>query len=394
MTYDFNLITDRKNTNSLKYDFAVERGKTADILPLWVADMDFPTVPEVTQALVKASQHGIFGYTEVKEDYFNVLKSWFKAHYQWDIERKWLVKTPGVVYAVAMAIRAFTQKNAAVLIQRPVYYPFSEAIKSNERVLINNPLVYEDGKYHIDYIDFEEKIVKNQVKLFVLCNPHNPVGRVWTKEELIKLGDICVKHNVIVVSDEIHADFIYPGHRHHVFAGLKPEFADLTITCTAPSKTFNLAGLQVSNVLISNSSLKALFKAEIVKSGYSQLNTMGLIACKAAYEYGETWLQDLKAYLYGNLVFTKEFLEKHIPEVNLIKPEGTYLLWIDFNGLGLSEEALEDLIVKKAGLWLDAGTMFGPEGLGFQRINIACPRETLNLALTQLKDAVAELRNS
>ncbi len=388
MTYDFNLITDRKNTNSLKYDFAVERGKTADILPLWVADMDFPTVPEVTQALVKASQHGIFGYTEVKEDYFNVLKNWFKAHYQWDIERKWLVKTPGVVYAVAMAIRAFTQKNDAVLIQRPVYYPFSEAIKSNERVLINNPLVYEDGKYHIDYTDFEEKIVKNQVKLFVLCNPHNPVGRVWTKEELIKLGDICVKHNVIVVSDEIHADFIYPGHRHHVFAGLKPEFADLTITCTAPSKTFNLAGLQVSNVFIGNPKLKSVFKAEIVKSGYSQLNTMGLIACQAAYEYGDAWLQELKEYLFKNLTYLKEFLEQYIPEVKLIIPEGTYLVWMDFRSLELTEEELEDLIVNKAKLWLDAGTMFGPEGIGFQRINIACPRETLTLALNRLIEAI------
>jgi cystathionine beta-lyase len=302
------------------------------------------------------------------------------------------VKTPGVVYAVAMAIRAFTEKNDAVLIQRPVYYPFSESIQSNERVLINNPLIYEDGKYHIDYSDFEEKIVNNQVKLFILCNPHNPVGKVWTKEELIKLGDICIKHNVIIVSDEIHADFIYPGHQHHVFAGLKPEFAERTITCTAPSKTFNLAGLQVSNVLISNSNLKTLFKTEVVKSGYSQLNTMGLIACKAAYEYGDAWLQGLKSYLYENLIYTKKFLEKHIPEVKLIEPEGTYLLWIDFNRLGLSEEALEDLIVKKAGLWLDGGTMFGPEGLGFQRINIACPRDTLHLALTQLKNAVAELQ--
>ncbi|MFU0827471.1 MAG: Cystathionine beta-lyase PatB [Lachnoclostridium sp.] len=393
MKYDFNIITDRKNTNSIKYDFAVERGMDPDVLPLWVADMDFPTVPEVIEALVKASRHGIFGYTEVKDDYFQVLKSWFKSHYQWDIDRKWLVKTPGVVFAIAMAVRAFTKKNDAVLIQRPVYYPFSEVIKTNERVLINNPLVYQDGKYRMDYMDFEEKIVKNHVKLFILCNPHNPVGRVWSKDELIQLGDICVKHNVLIVSDEIHGDFIYPGHKHTVFASLKPEFFERTITCTAPSKTFNLAGLQVSNIFIGNPKLKALFKAEIAKSGYSQLNTMGLIACQAAYRYGEDWLNELKEYLYQNLQYTKEFLEKYIPEVKLVEPEGTYLIWLDFNNLGLSEEELEDFIVKKAKLWLDGGTMFGPEGKGFQRVNIACPRETLSRALYQLKGAVDELRD-
>lgn len=394
MPYDFNLVVNRKNTNSLKYDFAEEKGKAADILPLWVADMDFPTVPEVTEALINASRHGIFGYTEVKEDYFLVLRNWFSSHYHWEIERKWLIKTPGVVFAIAMAIRAFTEKNEAVLIQRPVYYPFSEAIESNERKLINNPLVYEKGKYHIDYNDFEDKIIKNNVKLFILCNPHNPVGRVWTKEELIHLGDICLKHNVLVVSDEIHADFIYSGHEHLNFANLKPEFFDNTITCTAPSKTFNLAGLQVSNVLIGNPKLKTAFKNEIIKSGYSQLNTMGLIACQTAYEYGDEWLKELKDYLYENLRYVKEFIEKNIPEVTLVEPEGTYLLWLDFKKLGLSEEELEDLIINKAKLWLDAGTMFGPEGLGFQRINIACPRETLTLALTSLHDAIEERKKS
>lgn len=388
MAYDFNLIVDRKNTNSLKYDFAKERGKAADILPLWVADMDFPTVPEVTEALVKASRYGIFGYTEVKEDYFNVLRNWFYTHYNWNIERKWLVKTPGVVYAIATAVRAFTDKGDAILIQRPVYYPFSESIESNERLLVNNPLIFKDGKYRIDFEDFENKIIKHQVKMFILCNPHNPVGRVWTKDELIRLGDICVKHNVLIVSDEIHADFIYPGHEHLVFANLKPEYFDRTVTCTAPSKTFNLAGLQVSNVLIGNPGLKSAFKTEIERTGYSQLNIMGLIACQAAYEYGGNWLKELKEYLYENLKYAKDFLEKYLPEVKLIEPEGTYLIWIDFRNLGFSEEDLEDLIAKKAKLWLDAGTMFGPEGLGFQRINIACPRETLALALTRLRDAL------
>ena len=391
MSFDFNEPIIRKNTNSIKYDFAIERGKPSDLLPLWVADMDFQTVPQVTEALIEASRHGIFGYTEVKEDYFNVLRQWFLTHYHWDIERKWLVKTPGVVYAIAMAIRAYTKKGDGVLIQRPVYYPFSETIVTNERKLINNPLVYENGTYHIDFEDFEQKIVENKVKLFLLCNPHNPVGKVWKRDELEKLGDICLKHNVLVVSDEIHADFIYPGKVHLPFASLKKEYKDITITCTAPSKTFNLAGLQVSNVLIPNTELKAAFKNEITKSGYSQLNTMGLIACKAAYEYGEEWLKSLKEYLYGNLQFIKEFVKVNLPQLTIVEPEGTYLLWIDFRGLGLSETELETLIVEKAKLWLDAGTMFGPEGSGFQRFNIACTRKTLEQAFQQLKDAVDSL---
>jgi cysteine-S-conjugate beta-lyase len=393
MAIDFNLPVNRKNTNSIKYDFAVERGKTEDLIPLWVADMDFPTVPEVTEALVNASRHGIFGYSEVKEDYFHTLKNWFSSHYNWDIERKWLVKTPGIVYAISMAVRAFTKQGEAVLIQKPVYYPFSEAIESNERILINNSLVYEDGKYHMDFYDFEKKIIDNQVKLFVLCNPHNPVGRVWTKDELIQLGDICVKHNVLVVSDEIHADFIYPGHEHIVFANLKPEYLDITITCTAPSKTFNLAGLQVSNILIANQKLKHAFKEEIVKSGYSQLNTLGLVACKAAYDYGDEWLKALKQYLFKNMIFVKDFVREQLPLLKMIEPEGTYLVWIDFQNLKLSENELEEFIVKKAKLWLDAGTMFGDEGLGFQRINIACHRSTLEQALNQLKAAIDEINN-
>lgn len=391
MTYNFDNLVDRKNTNSIKYDFAKERGRKEDLIPLWVADMDFLAPPQVIEALINVSKHGIFGYSEVKEDYFTVLKNWFAKHYHWDISPSWLVKTPGVVFAISMAVRAFTKVGESIIIQRPVYYPFSEAIKNNDRILINNPLVYENGEYHIDFEDFESKIIENQVKLFILCNPHNPVGRVWTKEELTRLGDICVKHNVIVVSDEIHADFIHPGFNHLVFANLKPEYAGITITCTAPSKSFNLAGLQVSNVFIANHELKAAFKKEIIKSGYSQLNTMGLYACKAAYEYGEEWLNHLKKYLYENLEYVSDFLEKELPMLHLVKPQGTYLLWIDFTGLHLSEAELESFINEQAKLWLDGGTMFGPEGAGFQRINMACPRTVLEKALNQLKDAVLAL---
>ncbi len=391
MTYNFDEYIDRKNTNSIKYDFATQRGMPEGVLPLWVADMDFKTPPCVIKTLVEASNHGIFGYSEVKEDYFNVLRNWFSTHYRWDIERQWLVKTPGVVYALSMAIKAFTKEGDSVIIQRPVYYPFSESVLCNNRNLVNNPLVYKDGSYSIDFIDFEEKIIQNNVKLFILCNPHNPVGRVWSREELITLGDICLKHNVIVVSDEIHADFIYPGREHNVFANIKPEFLDITITCTAPSKTFNLAGLQVSNVFIGNKTLKRLFKEEIHKSGYSQLNTMGLLACMSAYEHGGEWLQELNEYLLGNLNFVRDYLNKNLPELTLVEPEGTYLVWIDFSKLNLTEDELETLIVKRANLWLDKGTMFGPEGKNFQRINIACQRATLEKALGNLNKAIKNL---
>lgn len=391
MIFDFNEIVDRKNTNSIKYDFAKERGKPEDVLPLWVADMDFRTPPEVTDALLTVSRHGIFGYSEVKEDYFYTLYRWYKENFDWEIDRKWLVKTPGIVFAIAMAVRALTDEREGVLIQRPVYYPFAETILTNNRLLVNNSLVYDEGTYKIDFESFEKQITDNNVKLFVLCNPHNPVGRVWSGDELMRLGEICLKHGVIVISDEIHADFIYPGYKHLIFAALKPEFADITITCTAPSKTFNLAGLQVSNIFIQNPSLKEAIREEIVKSGYSQLNTMGLVACQAAYQYGKQWLEQLKQYLSDNLTFIRNFLSEKLPQIKLVEPQGTYLVWLDFNALGLSDEDLENLIVKEAKLWLDNGLMFGEEGKGFQRINIACPRVILAQALKQLEGAVNKL---
>lgn len=391
MKYDFDKVIDRRNTNSVKYDFALEKGKPAEILPLWVADMDFQTPPEVIEALAKSAHHGIFGYTETKKDYFEALAKWFKEGFDWTIEPSWLVKTPGVVYAICLAIRAYTSKGDSVLIQQPVYHPFASSIITNERTLVNNPLQYKDGKYSIDFIDFEHKIVTNNVKLFLLCSPHNPVGRVWSKEELLRLGEICLRHNVLVVADEIHADFVYPGFQHQVFANLKPEFSDFTITCTAPSKTFNLAGLQVSNILISNKKLRTQFKQEMARTGYHQCNTMGLVACQAAYTYGRPWLRELIEYLAGNLAFLRSFLQEHLPQIKLVEPEGTYLVWLDFSKLGLTEEQLEDLIVNKAGLWLNPGTLFGSEGKGFQRINIACPRAILEQALKQLVKAIRSL---
>lgn len=388
--YNFDEIINRNGTNSIKYDFATERGKPADVLPLWVADMDFQTVPEIKEALMKKVQHNIYGYSDSKEDYFNALYHWFSKRFQWEIKKEWIVKTPGVVFALAMAVRAFTEEGDGVLIQRPVYYPFTEVILSNRRKVVNNPLIYENGKYLIDYKDFEDKIITNQVKLFLLCSPHNPVGRVWTEEELVKLGDICVKHGVTVVSDEIHADFTYKDYRHRIFPSVKPEFLEHSIVCTAPSKTFNLAGLQVSNIFIANSKLRNKLKEEIKKTGYSQLNSLGLVASQTAYEQGEAWLEALKEYLEGNLQYVRDYLKENLPMITLVEPQGTYLVWLDFNKLNLDEKELNDLILDHAGLWLDPGTVFGSEGKGFQRINIACPREILKRAFKQLEQAIYE----
>ncbi|CUX44862.1 MalY/PatB family protein [Clostridium sp. C105KSO13] len=388
MTFNFDTVVDRRGTNCLKYDFARERGKREDILPLWVADMDFQTAPAILEKLEQVVKHGIFGYSEGKEDYFRAVSKWYKDGFDWNVKANWLVKTPGVVFAIAAAIRAFTKEGEGVLIQQPVYYPFSEVIRDNGRVLVNNPLKLKNSHYEIDFEDFEKQMKENNVKLFLLCSPHNPVGRVWTEQELRKLGDICTKYGTIVVSDEIHSDFTYPGHQHRVFASLSPAYADITITCTAPSKTFNLAGFQISNIFISNTDLRRKFKKEITAQGYSQVNLIGLAACQAAYENGGEWLKQLKEYLYGNLAFVKEFLNERVPEITLIEPEGTYLVWLDFCRLNLSEEELEDLIVNKANLWLDSGAIFGAAGEGFERINIACPRKTLERALIQLEQAL------
>ena len=388
MIYDFDRIVDRRGTNSLKYDFSREYGKGENVLPLWVADMDFQTAPEILESLEKTVHHGIFGYSEVKEEYFLAVKRWYWEHFEWKVERSWLVKAPGVVFALATAIRAFTREGDAVLIQRPVYYPFSEVINNNDRVLVNSPLKQVGSHYEIDFEDLENKICAHQVKLFLLCSPHNPVGRVWQERELHKLGEICLRHNVVVVSDEIHSDFTYEGYAHHVFAKLSKELSDITITCTAPSKTFNMAGLQVSNIFISNPKLRAKFKKVIEATGYSQLNLIGLVACQAAYEKGGPWLKALKEYLAENLAFVREYLRERLPEIKLIEPEGTHLIWLDFRELGMTEAQRENLIVNKAGLWLDSGIVFGAEGKGYERINIACPREVLRQALEQLEEAL------
>ena len=348
MKYNFDEAVERRGTGCLKYDFAKERGKKEDVLPLWVADMDFKTAPAVTERLQKVVEHGIYGYSDSKEDYFAAVSGWYHDHFDWDVKPEWLVKTPGVVFALAAAVRAYTEKGDTVLIQQPVYYPFRQVIESNDRKLVSSDLV------------------------------------------LRKIGEICFKYQVTVVSDEIHSDFVYPGHKHHVFASVSPEFEQISVICTAPSKTFNLAGLQVSNIFIADEKLRQKFVRAVDQAGYSQVNLMGLVGCQAAYEEGEEWLLQLKEYLYQNLSFVREYLKENLPQIKLIEPEGTYLIWLDFGELGLGRKELEALI-DQAGLWLDAGAIFGKTGIGFERINIACPRKTLEQAFLQLKKAVDAL---
>lgn len=386
---NFDEIIERKNTDSLKYDFAARRGKPENVLPLWVADMDFKTSSFILEEIQKRVEHGIFGYTETGEEYFKAVSGWLKRHHNLEIKPNWLVKTPGIVFALAMAVKAYTNENDAVLIQQPVYYPFTEVIEDNKRVVISNNLVLNDnGKYQIDFADFERKVVENHVKLFLLCSPHNPVGRVWTKEELRKIGEICLKYQVIVVSDEIHEDFIFEGYQHTPFLNVDERFSDISITCTSPAKTFNLAGLQISNIIIPNGKLRSAFRKQIYAAGYSQCNTMGIVACQAAYNYGEQWYEALKQYLQENLGFVREYLNQELPQIKLIEPEGTYLIWLDFRALDLCEKELEDLIVNKAGLWLDSGAIFGKTGEGFERINIATSRSVIKEALDRIKAAI------
>lgn len=383
---DFDKVIERKNTDCLKYDFAEKRGMPKDVLSFWVADMDFKVSSYIEDALVERAQHGIFGYSEVQTPYFETVRDWMKKHHNWEPQEKWLVKTPGIVFALAMAVKAYTEKGDGVLVQLPVYYPFSEVIEDNGRRVVSNTLYLgEDNRYHIDFEDFERKIKEEKIKLFFLCSPHNPVGRVWTREELITLGDICVKNNVIVVCDEIHHDFIWKGE-HEVFANLKKEYEEISITCTSPSKTFNIAGMQISNIFIPNSALRRKFQRELNAAGTSQMGVMGLVACEAAYKKGEEWYQAMCAYVKDNFAFVKQFVEEQLPGVTMIDSEGTYLVWLDFRGTGLSADELDRRIIYEAKLWLDSGKIFGDSGKGFQRINAACPRSVLKEGMERIRN--------
>ncbi|SHH48931.1 cystathione beta-lyase [Fibrobacter sp. UWH9] len=394
---NFDEIVDRRGTNCLKYDFAVERGAlkpgedSNGLLPLWIADMDFRTSSFVQDALIRSVEHGIFGYTEPKAEYFRALQNFYRRRHNFEFDPRWVIKTPGVMIVLALAIKAFTKVGDAVLIQQPVYMHFPDVILQNDRKLVSNDLVYgEDGRYHIDFEDFERKIVENNVKLFLLCSPHNPVCRVWTREELLRVGEICLKHNVFVVADEIHNDFVFEG-THTVFASLGEKFADNSITVTSPTKTFNLAGLQIAHAFIKNPEVRKAIRKEIDGIGYSQVTIPGLVAAQAAYEHGEEWLEALKKYLKGNIDFVDKFVKENLPGVKLVPMDATYLAWLDFKGTGLSTTQVDDLIRNKARLWLNSGTLFGKTGECFQRVNLACPRRILEEALNRIKKALEAL---
>ena len=388
--FDFDTITDRSNTNAIKYDLAEKRNKPLDTISLWVADMDFKTAPCIQKALAEKAAHGIFGYSRPDSRYYNALRNWFLTEHNFEIKDEWVVNTPGVVYAFATAIRALTEEGDAVLVTRPVYYPFSSVINNQNRKLVNSALVLKNGHYEIDFEDFENKIISEKVKIFLFCSPHNPGGRVWTKEELEKISKICLKHNVIVVSDEIHSDITFENHKHTVFASISDETRENSIICTAPSKTFNLAGLQFSNIIIPNEKLRSKFTKEMDRTGYDEPSLMGIVAATAAYSEGKEWFEAAKAYIWNNILFAEKLVSEKCPKIKVMKPEGAYLLWMDFSAFELSDSQINDRILNKAKVWLDGGIMFGPEGEKFQRINCATPRAILEKALIQICNEFSE----
>ena len=382
---NFNNEINRYNTNSLKYDFKKEKNKPEDVIPMWVADMDFRCCEEILNDMHKKIDHGVFGYSKEDNNYFNAVKNWYKKNHNVDLKREWLITTPGVVFALSTAVKTLTNENDYVLINNPVYYPFTEVVEDNKRKIISSDLILNNNHYEIDFKDFENKIKDYKVKLFLLCSPHNPVGRVWTKKELDKIIEICKKYNVYIVSDEIHSDFIWKGN--HICLLYYSDYQDNIILCTSPSKTFNLAGLQVSNIFIPNSKVREKFQLELWNTGYSLINIMGLVACQSAYEKGEKWLDECKRYILDNIEIVDKFLKEKLPKIKLVYPEGTYLLWLDFNELNLKDDEIENLLLNEAKLWLDNGKMFGKTGKGFQRINVAVPKERLKQALENLEKA-------
>lgn len=381
---DFDKITDRTGTNAIKYDLAEARNKPKDAISLWVADMDFPTAPCVQKAIAEKAVHGIFGYSRPDSRYYAALKKWFKERHNYKIQDEWVVNTPGVCFALATAIRAFTKEGESVLVQKPVYYPFFNMIKNLNRKVVNSPLELKNGHYEINFQDFEDKIVSEKVKMFILCSPHNPGGRVWKKEELLRISEICLEHNVLVVSDEIHSDITFEGHTHTVYGTLSPAAAENSIICTAPSKSFNLAGLQFSNIIIPCAKFRVDFLRELDRTGYDEPSLMGIVSATAAYSEGAEWFDEAKSYIWKNIQFAKNYIEENCPKIKVIVPEGTYLLWLDFSGLGLTDKEINGRILNNAKVWLDSGSMFGSEGEKFQRINCATPRAILKEALERI----------
>lgn len=390
MKFNFDKIIDRTNNFSAKWSEMNKNFGTNNLLPMWVADMDFLTAPCVMEALKDRLEQGIFGYTTRPSSYNESIVNWLDNRFSWKINQEWLMFSPAVITSISLLIQNLTQKNDKIMIQEPVYSPFHSIVESNERSLVISPLVkLDDGSYVMDYEDIEAKI--KDVKVFILCNPHNPVGRVWTREELTRLGEICLKHNVLIISDEIHSDIILKNHKHTPFASISKEFRENTITCMAPTKTFNLAGLQSSFLVISNP-----YYYEVMDKAFSILdikrnNAFSLVATEAAYNYGEDWLYELIKYIEDNVDFAIDYIKNHMPQLKVKKPEGTYLLWVDFSNLNVDKKDLKNALINKGRIALSDGSSFGIGGAGYYRINLACPRSMVLEGLKRIEFAIKSL---
>lgn len=382
---DFDHIYPRVDTNSVKWDSIKTTYGKDDLVPLWVADMDFMAPVPVIDALSDYTKRGLFGYSLVPDALYQAIFDWEKTHYGYSLEKEDVLFSPGVVPSIGVAIQAYTQPGDSILIHDPVYHPFANMVKANERNLVTSPLGIEDGHFVMDLTDMEVKIKNNQVKMLILCNPHNPGGRVWTKAELIACGLLCQQYGVLVVSDEIHQDLVFAPYEHHSFHTLAPDFADFSIILTAATKTFNLAAVKLSMVYIKNKELRAAFQKVQSTTEQNTINTFGYVATQAAYEKGEPWRQELLAYLAENSRYTEAFFKEHLPQVKVMAPEGTYLMWLDFRAYDLSPKALEDKLVQEASVVLNNGAIFGNGGRGFMRLNLACPRETLTEGLERIR---------
>jgi len=392
MKYDFDRVIDRTRTNSMKWNkhFLKYRFESEDVLPLWVADMDFQCPQPVIEILKKRAAEEIYGYSWHKiPAYLNAVTNWMKRRHNWEVNKDWIVFSPGIVPAIYMLIQTFVNIGEKVIIQPPVYDPFFTAIENNGRQVLLNQLLYENKKYSIDFEDFEEKAKDPLTKMFILCSPHNPIGRVWTEKELKRIGDICIDNEILIVSDEIHHDLILSGYKHTLFSTISKEFEQNTFVCTAPGKTFNIAGLQISNIIISDKRKREAFTNTIMNiNGIMIPNVFGIVALIAGYDEGEEWLDQVLKYIEANFKFLKEFVSENLSDVDFIDPEGTYLAWLDFSKLGMNDEELREFMLKKAKVALDDGNIFGPGGEGFQRMNIACPRSLLKECMIRIVNAL------
>lgn len=405
MKYDFDRIVNRKGTNSFKWDKLMGRFGRDDIIPMWIADTEFEAPIEVINAIKMRAQHGVYGYTFRSESYYDAIKKWMKKRHGWDIESEWITFSPGIVPALSMCVTTFTQPGDKIITQTPIYPPFYSVIQQNGRILIKNELKLSKGRYIIDFDDLLEKIIlKNtyftsnltstkskfdtSIKMLFLCNPHNPAGRVWTKDELLKIGEICLKNNIIIVSDDIHSDIIYQGNRYSPIASLSKELEDISITCISPGKTFSLTGMATSAIIIPNEKLREEFTRTLETLELDGGNIFGAVATEAAYKYGEDWLEHLLDYLESNLNFLMDYFQSNIPQIKPIKPEGTYLVWLDCSKLGLEGIELMDFFVNEAKLGVNPGSSFGVNSKQFVRMNIACSRKILQEALMRLKLAI------